>query len=293
MMKMDFRTDLALERREVLTGEEPEGVESEETEKNGIKITRIKVLNDKGAESIGKPIGTYITAEVPSLIKRSPVDEELIEIVAEQLRDILPKEGTILVVGLGNIEITPDAVGPKSLTMVLATRHISSELSRSVGLGDLRPVAGFTPGVLGQTGVETAESVKGMVGAVSPSAVIVIDALAARRLSRLGNTVQMSDTGIIPGSGVGNARSAINKETLGIPVISIGIPTVVDAQTLVNDLTDDKSEISKKENKEMIITPREIDLVIQRASSLIGLSIDKALQPHLSVDEVMMLVGNG
>lgn len=290
---MDFRTDLALERREVLTGEEPEGVESEETEKNGIKITRIKVLNDKGAESIGKPIGTYITAEVPSLIKRSPVDEELIEIVAEQLRDILPKEGTILVVGLGNIEITPDAVGPKSLTMVLATRHISSELSRSVGLGDLRPVAGFTPGVLGQTGVETAESVKGMVGAVSPSAVIVIDALAARRLSRLGNTVQMSDTGIIPGSGVGNARSAINKETLGIPVISIGIPTVVDAQTLVNDLTDDKSEISKKENKEMIITPREIDLVIQRASSLIGLSIDKALQPHLSVDEVMMLVGNG
>ena len=121
---------------------------------------------------------------------------------------------------------------------------------------------------------------------------IVVDALAARKLARLGNTIQMSDTGIIPGSGVGNARKAINKDFLGVPVISMGIPTVVDAQTLVNDLTDNETEISRKENKEMIITPREIDLVVERASKIIAVSINKALQPHLSVEEILMLVGS-
>ena len=121
---------------------------------------------------------------------------------------------------------------------------------------------------------------------------IVVDALAARKLARLGNTIQMSDTGIIPGSGVGNARKAINKDFLGVPVISMGIPTVVDAQTLVNDLTDNETEISRKENKEMIITPREIDLVVERASKIIAVSINKALQPHLTVEEILMLVGS-
>ncbi|MBQ8574537.1 MAG: GPR endopeptidase [Clostridia bacterium] len=289
---MDFRTDLALERHEVIKADSPEGVVSETFEKNGITFTKIKVTNESGAESLGKPVGTYITAEIPSLVTRSPVDEEIIEAIGEELRSLLPKEGTVLAVGLGNTDITPDAVGPESISMVLATRHISAELSESVGLGDLRPVAGFTPGVLGKTGVETAESVKGLAETVKPCAVIVVDALAARRLKRLGNTVQMSDTGITPGSGVGNARAAINKESIGVPVISMGIPTVVDAQTLVNDLTDDTKEISREENKRMIITPREIDLVVERASRIIGLSINKALQPHLSVDEVMMLVGN-
>lgn len=289
---MDFRTDLALERHEVIKEDSPEGVESKTVNKNGITFTKIKVTNEAGAESLGKPMGTYVTAEIPSLISHSPVDEEIVEAIGEELRKLLPKEGTVLAVGLGNTDITPDAVGPESIAMVLATRHISAELSESVGLGDLRPVAGFTPGVLGKTGVETAESVKGLVETVKPCAVIVVDALAARRLKRLGNTVQMSDTGIIPGSGVGNARAAINKESIGVPVISMGIPTVVDAQTLVNDLTDDTKEISREENKRMIITPREIDLVVERASRIIGLSINKALQPHLSVDEMMMLVGN-
>lgn len=290
---MDFRTDLALERHEIIKDDKPKGVKSSEREEAGVTITKITVTDENGAKALGKPVGTYITAEIPSLVNRSPVDEELIEVIAVELRSLLPDSGTILVVGLGNTEITPDAVGPESISMLLATRHISKELSKSVGLGNLRAVAGFTPGVLGRTGVETAESVKGMVEAVKPSAVIAVDALAARRLSRLGNTIQMSDTGITPGSGVGNARNAINKEFVGVPVISMGIPTVVDAQTLVNDLTDDKKEISKKENKEMIITPREIDLVVQRSSRIIGLSINKALQPHLSVDDVMMLVGNG
>lgn len=287
---MDFRTDLALERHELIKNSAPEGVEHSQYKDNNIIFTKIKVINEKGSENLGKPIGTYITAEIPSLVLSSPVDEELIDSMAKELRGLLPESGTVLVAGLGNTDITPDAIGPESVSMILATRHLSRELAESIGLDSLRPVAGFTPGVLGRTGVETAESIRGIAETVKPSAVIVIDALAARRLSRLGNTIQMSDTGISPGSGVGNARSEISEKTLGVPVISVGIPTVVDAQTLVNDLTDNEKEISRKENREMIITPREIDLVVERASKLIGLSVNKALQPHLSVDEIMMLV---
>lgn len=288
---MDFRTDLALEKHEAIKSDSSEGIESENYEKCGITFTKITVRNTVGEQSLGKPVGTYITAEIPPDILCSPMDDTIAEAVAAELRQLLPKEGTVLAVGLGNTEITPDAIGPRSVNTVLATRHISDELSESAGLGDLRPVAVSVPGVLGKTGVETAESVKGLVRCIQPSAVIVVDALAARRLKRLGNTVQMSDTGITPGSGVGNARTAINLDSLGVPVISIGIPTVVDARTLVNDLTDDEAEISREENSKMIVTPREIDLVVERASRIIGLSINKALQPHLSVDDIMMLVG--
>lgn len=288
---MDLRTDLALEKRELLGREEPEGVESEEFDQGGVKFTKIRVINEKGSEALGKPIGTYITAEIPELMKNSVTDEDMIEAVAAQLRSLLPKDGSILAVGLGNTRITPDAVGPKSVSMVLATRHIGKELSDEIGLGELRSVAGFVPGVLGRTGLEAAESVKGLVGAVSPSAIIVVDALAARKLSRLGTTIQISDIGIIPGSGVGNARKEITERSVGVPVISVGIPTVVDVGTLVADLTGSNSEIPS-ESRDMIITPREIDIVIERASELIGMSINKALQPDISVDEMMMLVGN-
>ena len=288
---MDLRTDLALEKRELLGREEPEGVESEESDQGGVKFTKIRVINEKGSEALGKPIGTYITAEIPELMKNPVTDEDMIEAVAAQLRSLLPKDGSILAVGLGNTRITPDAVGPKSVSMVLATRHIGKELSDEIGLGELRSVAGFVPGVLGRTGLEAAESVKGIVGAVSPSAIIVVDALAARKLSRLGTTIQISDIGIIPGSGVGNARKEITERSVGVPVISVGIPTVVDVGTLVADLTGSNSEIPS-ESRDMIITPREIDIVIERASELIGMSINKALQPDISVDEMMMLVGN-
>lgn len=288
---MDIRTDLALERRELLKGENPPGVESKTYEKSEIVFTKIRITDESGAKSLGKPIGCYITAEIPSLMKTAILDEKPITAISDELRTLIPKEGSVLVVGLGNNDITPDAIGPESVEMVLATRHITDELSKSIGLGNLRPVAGFIPGVLGKTGIETAESIKGLVNSVKPCAVIVIDALAARKLERLGNTIQMSDTGIVPGSGVGNARAAVNEETLGVPVISIGVPTVTDAETLVNDLTDDNAQISRKENKEMIITPREIDLVVERASKIIAVSVNKALQPHLSVDEILMLVG--
>lgn len=289
---MNFRTDLALEKHEILKENIPDGVRSSEYEKDGVLFTKICITDESGSRALGKPVGTYITAEIPSLITSSAYDEDIITSLGEELGNLLPDNGTVLVVGLGNTDITPDAIGPRSVETVLATRHIGEELSESIGLGNLRSVAVFVPGVLGKTGVETAESVRGLVDTVNPSAVIVIDALAARKLRRLGNTVQMSDAGIVPGSGVGNARAAINRESLGVPVISVGIPTVADAQTLVRDLTDDEKEISREENKNMIITPREIDLVVERASKIIGLSVNKALQPHISVDEMLMLVGN-
>lgn len=289
---MDVRTDLALEKREFLGLEEPEGVECRSFGEGDAFFTEIKILNQRGSEALGKPIGTYITAEIPRLMKNPVTDEELIDSIARQLSTLLPREGTVLVVGLGNTDITPDAVGPKSISMVLATRHIGAASARELGLGNLRSVAGFVPGVLGRTGLEAAESVKGLVKAISPCAVIAVDALAARKLSRLGTTVQISDIGIIPGSGVGNARMGITKENLGVPVISVGIPTVVDVGTLVRDLTGSKQEIRESEERDMIITPREIDLVIERAAELIGMSINRALQPEISVEEMLMLVGN-
>ena len=287
---MDFRTDLALERCEILPEMTADGVFSEVSEYGGVRLTKIKITNKRGEKKIGKPQGTYITAEIPPLTKYSVCDEELIDLLGSQLSSLLPKEGTVLTVGLGNEEITPDALGPDSCSVILATRHISGELAKSVGLGNLRPCAVLSPGVLGQTGVESAEIIKGLVDFINPSAVIVIDALAARRLSRLGCTFQMADSGIVPGSGVNNARSAINKETLGVPVISIGVPTVVDALTLVNDITGNNKSTYPYLEENMIITSREIDLVIGRASKLVGMTINKALQPHISVDEMLMLL---
>lgn len=289
---MDFRTDLALEKREVLGKKEPEGVRSSTFKKGEVTFTKIRILDEEGSRALGKPVGTYITAEIPQLMKNPVTDEDMIEAIAEQLRSLLPEKGTVLVVGLGNTDITPDAVGPKSVSTVLATRHISRKLSEEIGLGELRSVAGFVPGVLGRTGLEAAESVRGLVSAVEPSAIIAIDALAARKLSRLGTTVQISDIGIIPGSGVGNARKEITEASVGVPVISVGIPTVVDVCTLVNDLTDSKGKIAENRGRDMIITPREIDIVIERASELIGMSVNKALQPDISVEEMLMLVGN-
>lgn len=290
---MNFRTDLALECRESLPENRIDGIESEAFATAGAQITRIKITNKNGCKAMGKPVGTYITAEIPPLGKYGSCDEELLCALGEQLSSLLPKSGAVLSVGLGNEDITPDALGPLSCSMILATRHIKGELARSIGLGNLRASAVLSPGVLGQTGVETAEIIKGLVSFLSPSAVIVIDALAARRLSRLGCTLQMSDAGIVPGSGVGNARSAINQSTLGVPVISIGIPTVVDATTLANDIAGGKADLSEPESERgrgMIITPREIDLVISRAAKLIALTVNKALQPHISADEMLMLV---
>ena len=292
---MQLRTDLALEAREFVD-EKEEGVVVKEEEQDGIKISEIKILNQKAAKKMNKPIGTYITAELAPLTDNLRDGDSKAEYIGKLIEPLLPKEGTILIAGIGNETITPDALGPKSADNILATRHITGELKRSLGLSGLRSVAVLAPGVLGQTGIETGELIKSVVDSIKPSAVIAIDALASRSLSRLGCTIQISDAGISPGSGVGNHRLSLNKETMGIPVIGIGVPTVVDAQTLALELIPEaklsyqqKGLVSPR-GEQMIVTPREIDLLIERASRLVGMSLNCALHKGLSVEDFCLLL---
>lgn len=281
------RTDLALETAESL----PSGSRLEEKDLlrrekvyGKVKVIRLEVQSDKAAEALKKPHGKYITVEIPPLSDNGEEQEETAEIIGGLLRELLPTEGTVLVVGLGNRRITPDALGPLASDQVLATRHITGEFARTTGLNDLRSTAVVATDVLGHTGMESAEIVKGLVDMVRPCAVVALDALAARSLSRLGCTVQISDTGIIPGSGVGNRRFGLTAEALGVPVIGMGIPTVVDAATMIGELTGQMP--TEGDAARMMVTPREIDLVIERASRLVGMSLNAALQPSYSPMEL-------
>ena len=226
-------------------------------------------------------MGSYITAQVPPLTDNDEGLAAYARVVGEELRRLLPEKGTVLVAGLGNDSITPDALGPQAAALVLATRHIRGEFARSSGLDDLRSAAVLVPGVLGKTGMESGETIQGVCGMLHPAAVIVIDALAARSLERLGCTVQLCDTGIAPGSGVGNNRPAVSRENLGVPVIGLGVPTVVDARTIAWELTgreEAEAEVAPR-GEPMMVTPREIDLMIRRASRLVAMSVNAALQP--------------
>lgn len=296
---MNFRTDLAIERHESVKGEELKGVKLEVRELEGVKISHITVTDEEGERALGKKRGRYVTAELPSLEKSSSMLDKWSEILSREIKNLLPeKKGTVLVAGLGNKDITPDALGPECISLLLATRHLGKELEKSSVLGELNSVAGIVPGVLGNTGIETAEILKGIVRQIEPVAVIVIDALAARSLERLGCTVQMCDTGVSPGSGVGNRRKKIDVDFLGVPVIAVGVPTVVDGITVALDvleqggveLSEEKRSTILQSEKGMMVTPKEIDLVIKRASGLLSLSINRALQPSLTADEIMSIV---
>ena len=222
---MYFRTDLALEMREAEKGK-LDGVRVEEKRQGGALITIIEVENETGEKVIGKPVGRYITIELPPLTDNVPGEKEYLDAISEVLYALLPPVGPVLVCGLGNQDITPDALGPQTISRILATRHIIGEIERSAGLHGMRSVAALAPGVLGQTGMEVAEILEGMVEHIKPVAVIVVDALASRRLSRLGCTVQIANSGISPGSGINNARPSIDQKTLGVPVIAVGVPIV-------------------------------------------------------------------
>lgn len=292
---MNFRTDLAIERQEYHEKKTLDGVLSSEETLDGVKITTIEIINEQGERLIGKPKGRYITLETDKLYKSSEAFSAVSDVLCRELRSLLPKEGTVLVAGLGNEDITPDALGPKCLGLLLATRHIGREFAVSLGLGNLRSVAGIVPGVLGKTGIETVEIIAGVVQKISPSCVIVVDALASRNTARLGTTVQLCDTGVSPGSGVGNRRKGINAETLGVPVIAIGVPTVVDALTMVSDILE-KTEVTLPESdfaqhRQMVVTPKEIDSLIDKASRLIAMSINLALQESLSAEDIAEIVG--
>lgn len=288
---MERRTDLAIEARE-LAGSDIQGVEYSVRNENGMEISKLCVKNHQASVKLKKEQGTYITIDVPAMTDNFLSTDDRIKTISNEIKRLLPVNGLVLVCGLGNVEITPDALGPKTVSRILATRHITGELARSTGLDSLRPVAVLKPGVTGQTGIETFEYIESIVKKVRPTALVVIDALASRRLSRLGCTLQISDTGISPGSGVQNNRKKITKDSVGIPVIALGVPTVVDAVTLVSDLLDvddektsrDLSEVLSPDNRSMVVTPKEIDLLIDRASRLVSMSLNVALQSDVDVN---------
>ena len=245
--KYSVRTDLALEEKERFESDNVEipGVvlEEEYDKEREIRITRVKVETENGAKTMGKPVGVYLTMEAPNMavpdedyhrevsVKLSEYIEELI-----QGRSLDTDDLSVLVVGLGNRQVTPDALGPYVADNLCVTRHIVKEYGKyAMGIEHARLVSAIVPGVMGQTGMETLEIVKGVVDETKPDLVIAIDALAARNTKRLNRTIQIADTGIHPGSGVGNHRNGLTKESVGVPVIGIGVPTVVDAATIAND----------------------------------------------------------
>ena len=309
----NFRTDLASERRDIYNKankleNDIDGIESEKEEINeNIKVERVKITNENGEKAIGKPIGNYITIDVKKLkIAQDEDIEKAAGILANELKKVvdmhIDSQGEVLVVGLGNIYVTPDSLGPKVINEIDVTRHIIKYLPQYVEEGT-REVSAVSPGVLGTTGIETVEILKGIVDNVKPKLVIVIDALASRSIERISSTVQISDTGIVPGAGVGNTRNEISIKTLGIPVIAIGIPTVVETAVLVNDsldlfikklqdeaksneyLNNLKQEDNYEEIREvlvpndynLIVTPKEIDDLIENMKDIVAKGINQSL----------------
>ena len=302
----NFRTDLASERRDIYKKangleNEIQGIESEREEINeNISVERVKIISEEGEKAIGKPQGNYTTIDVKKLkIAQEEDIEKASNTLSKELKNILDKhidkQGEILVVGLGNIYVTPDALGPKVINEIEVTRHIINYLPQYVEEGT-RMVSAISPGVLGTTGIETVEILKGIVDNTHPKLVIVIDALASRSIERISSTIQISDTGIVPGAGVGNTRAEISKATLGIPVVAIGIPTVVESAVLVNDCLDifiEKLQNEAKSNdylnklkeqdnyeeikealipndNNMIVTPKEIDDLIENMKDVVA-----------------------
>lgn len=317
MLKLEnnynFRTDLASERKDLYRKannlkEEIDGIETEEEKVNdNINISRVKVTNENGKNAIGKPIGNYITIDFKSLkIAGNDEIQAASEVLTKELKELLQKhvepQDPILVVGLGNIYVTPDALGPKVINEVDVTRHLL-EYMPEVMDKSTREVSAVSPGVLGTTGIETVEILKGIVDNVKPKLVIVIDALASRSIERISSSVQLADTGIVPGAGVGNARKELTQESLGTPVIALGIPTVVEAATIAADsLTlfiqkvqeqgesndflnklqeDDKYNIIKEilapEEYNFIVTPKEIDALIEKMKDVVARGINFAI----------------
>ncbi len=306
------RTDMAIEAAAIFNKPEEEikrikGVEITEERKEGIVITRVSVKDSDGADAIGKPVGDYITVDTDGFLNTGvEFRDRMSETLSEQLSMMLKPYGdnSLFVVGLGNKDITPDALGPKVAEGIYVTRHLFDELPQYID-ENTKSVCAISPGVLGNTGIETLEVIKGIVQRISPSVVICIDALATRSMERLFSSVQFANTGITPGAGVGNRRNAINRDTLGVPVIAIGVPTVVDGATIANDsisllikaveehasssergfigkIDHEKryslvKEILKPYSASLIVTPKEIDSLIDDMSYVLSKAINNAL----------------
>ena len=318
----NVRTDLAVESREMYKhryNREIEGVVFEEKiVDEDIKITNVDITNIEGAKAMGKPIGRYVTIDLPEFTHYDGgIMDQVSHVVASSLEELikLKEEKTALVVGLGNWNVTPDAIGPKVVGKLMVTRHLKKVMPDVID-DSVRPVCAIAPGVLGITGIETGEIIKSLVDRIKPDLVVCIDALASRKLERVVRTIQISNTGISPGAGVGNHRMKINEESLGVPVLAIGVPTVVDAATIANDAMDlvldemmKQSEkgkefynllnnIDKNEKGIMIksllnpyvgdlmVTPKEIDDVIESVSKIIANGINIALQPNMILEDI-------
>lgn len=288
MQRFQQRTDLALEARELASAEGGlPGVDLEESLRAGLPCQKVSVKTQAGSEALGKPIGNYYTLNISSLLRReSGGFPAAVEALASVLRELLrpTAERCSLVAALGNRDITPDNIGPLAAESILVTRHLKQYAAEDFKM--LSSVALVTPGVMARSGIESADYIGWVCRELNPAQVIAIDALAAKDLDRLCRTIQITDTGITPGSGVGNARSAINAETLGLPVIAIGVPTVVDISSLLP-----QSKADSGRAKEMIVTPRDIDAQVECAARLVGYGLNCALHDGLKIEDIDMLVG--
>ncbi|MFA5575767.1 MAG: GPR endopeptidase [Tissierellaceae bacterium] len=316
-----IRTDLAVENRELYKesfNEDSEGIGVENEKNEFYEITRVRILDKKGSENMGKPLGNYITIDVPKLNRTDEdLKDEISQVVAREIKGLGMNHpnSKILIVGLGNWNITPDALGPKVVNRVLVTRQFFINYKKEID-ETVANVAALSPGVMGITGIETSEIVKGVVEKLEPDLIIAVDALASRKMNRVSTSIQISDTGINPGSGVGNKRMEINEESLGIPVMAIGIPTVVDAATIVNDSLDLIIDVLQGEAEEgdelyqllanieseekycfikevlnpymenVVVTPTDIDSVIDDLSIIIANGLNMALHPGIDLKDV-------
>lgn len=312
------RTDLALEAQEALTRKTREdipGVLVETAQDEEVLITRVKIITPEAARVMGKLQGRYVTLEARGLReKNTPLQEKVMKFLADELANLveLPAAATILVIGLGNWNITPDALGPRAVDKIVVTRHLQGMLSPELR-GGVRSVCAIAPGVLGITGMETAEIVQGIVNKIRPDLVIAIDALAAASSHRVISTIQLADTGINPGSGVGNKRFGLTRESLGVPVIAIGVPTVVHASTIAMDTIntlqehaafaryfkslEDLSEgdrhtivrqVLPEALGDLMVTPKEVDRLIEDIADTIAGGINQAMHPNIDYENIHM-----
>ncbi len=318
---INVRTDLAIEAKEDYSKAhegEIDGVIVDEDVIDDTKVTKVTIKNENGAKVLGKPVGNYITIDIPDYtVYDGEIMENVSEVVGKTMKALInmTQDKTALVVGLGNWKVTPDALGPKVVEKIMVTRHLKDVMPEAID-DSIIPVCAISPGVLGITGIETGDVIKALVEKIKPDLVVCVDALASRRIDRVNRTIQISDTGISPGAGVGNHRMKINEETLGVKVIAVGVPTVVDAATIANDSIDlvmdefiSKSEkgsdfynmiksIDKNEKEilikellnpyvgDLMVTPKEVDLVIDSLSKIIANGINISLQPNLDMDDI-------
>lgn len=314
-MFVSIRTDLALEAREIYSEnakdkEEIDGVDVKIKKNEGITTTKIRITNENGVRALGKPIGSYVTIEAPDIKYSVEIYENACRLLADEIKNLakIEQKTKTLVVGLGNKRITPDALGPDVISKLMVTNHMKEQFKDFLN-DDITSVCAIAPGVLGTTGMETAQIIKGVIDQVKPDLVIAVDALASRSLDRISTTIQLSDTGINPGAGVENSRAKLDENTLGVKVLAIGVPTVVEAVTIasdsidmaMNDINEDilgdekKNQLIKealsKNIGSLMVTPKDIDSVIEKTSKTVANGINLALHKNLTFEDIESFVG--